>query len=168
LEADSRNARPEYRLGTKSGLVRELSLRLRSALIVVLLLYERKLFLRSLALLNAGGVGGRGRDRCDPHRNNQAEEGERRSDPPSGASLAGYCSSGSGHGDPRGSSTLNGWPAPTGLADGLALETKRYRRTTAGFAPTDWVPRSPPRHDGDSAPTPTRAAGGELRNRSAR
>ena len=70
------------------------------------------------------GVGGRGRDRCDPHRNDQAEEGERRSDPASGASVAGYCSSGSGHDNPRGSSTLNGWPAPTGLADGLALRSQ--------------------------------------------
>src|SRR5579862_8673743 len=60
-------------------------------------------------------------------------------------------------------STLNCLPAPAGLADGLALEAERYRRITAGLAPTYWVPRSPPWHGGDSAPTRTRIRGGELR-----
>jgi hypothetical protein len=41
--------------------------------------------------------------------------------------------------------------APTELADGLALYLERIPRITTGLAPTNWVPRSPVRHPGDSA-----------------
>jgi hypothetical protein len=67
--------------------------------------------------------------------------------PPGGASLAiaSSASSECGHANPFAlGSPLIGL-GPAGLADGLALDSERYRWITIGFAPMTGVPRSPGR-----------------------
>ena len=47
---------------------------------------------------------------------------------------------------PRGHECLLRFLVPTGLADGLARERRRYAARRRRFAPNNWVPRSPPRN----------------------